>query len=827
MALPFVPAPEMDPRLNAITISTHNVNGFNHSQKFLHSLCDQVPDAIRAIQEHWLAPPYKKQKGVNRLRTLHPAFDGFGNSGMQKDVEEKVRLGRGKGGTGFLYNKKYASSIKQLVQYKHERVSALKLSGIEGDVVLINSYLPYYKTNDLANYIAKYQETVSYIDNIIAENRDCSFVLLLDMNCNLYNRDHPYSKLLLDLMEKYSLISTFDLIPNFDSSASYTRCNVKSNSYTLIDGILISNSLSNLVSDVRISHYGDNVSDHSPVEMTLNFTLVENTITRKKVDPCIMWNKLSSSSIEQFRQKMSQKLDEINFPSLQLLHGQTCCDNASHRDAIESYYRDIVSAVSYADGFLPRVTPGTQKTYWSDELNNLKRKSIDCCRFWKANGMPKSGPIFDCKQKCSYDYKLAIRIAKKQSSSVTNNRLHDHLVDRDTNSFWKVWRNEVRADNSLVNRVDGVTDEKQIADAFAVHFKGVYSGSDSSAHCSLKQEFDAKFADYLTHHANENIGNYYFSWADMKNVVSKLKMGKSSAGFIKPEHVFFGSEKLLIHLLLLFNSMLQHGYVVEEFLEGTITPVVKDTQGDLCDSKNYRGITIGPLFSKMFEIALDEKISPLLNSDALQFGFKEKTSTSHALYVLKSTVNHFTENRSNVYTAFLDCTKAFDRISHHGLFMKLIDRNVPLVYLIIIMFWHLGMSCRVKWADPFSDVFPVPLGTKQGGIMSPRHAIYINDLIVALRKSGIGCHLVKLFVACILFADDLALMAPSRSALQSLINICHDYCSKYCLSFNTKKSKIMVFGNVSETIKPFEQVGSLIDLVEEWKYLGTTTDVRQ
>ena len=536
-----------------------------------------------------------------------------------------------------------------------------------------------------------------------------------------------------------------------------------------------------------------------------------------------MWNKLSSSSIEQFRHEMSQKLDEINFPSLQLLHGQTCCDNASHRDAIESYYRDIVSAVSYADGFLPRVTPGTQKTYWSDELNNLKRKSIDCCRFWKANGMPKSGPIFDCKQKCSYDYKLAIRIAKKQSSSVTNNRLHDHLVDRDTNSFWKVWRNEVRADNSLVNRVDGVTDEKQIADAFAVHFKGVYSGSDSSAHCSLKQEFDAKFADYLTHHANENIGNYYFSWADMKNVVSKLKMGKSSAGFIKPEHVFFGSEKLLIHLLLLFNSMLQHGYVVEEFLEGTITPVVKDTQGDLCDSKNYRGITIGPLFSKMFEIALDEKISPLLNSDALQFGFKEKTSTSHALYVLKSTVNHFTENRSNVYTAFLDCTKAFDRISHHGLFMKLIDRNVPLVYLIIIMFWHLGMSCRVKWADSFSDVFPVPLGTKQGGIMSPRFfALYINDLIVALRKSGIGCHLVKLFVACILFADDLALMAPSRSALQSLINICHDYCSKYCLSFNTNKSKIMVFGNVSETIKPLELDGSLIDFVSEWKYLGTT-----
>lgn len=88
---------------STITISTHNVNGFNHSKEFLYNLCDSFPNAIRGIQEHWLAPAYKKQLGLNRLRLLHPDFDGFGNSAMSKELSSKVRTGRPFGGTGFLY----------------------------------------------------------------------------------------------------------------------------------------------------------------------------------------------------------------------------------------------------------------------------------------------------------------------------------------------------------------------------------------------------------------------------------------------------------------------------------------------------------------------------------------------------------------------------------------------------------------------------------------------------------------------------------------------------------------------------------------------------
>ena len=148
------------------TISSHNVNGFNRSREFLFGLCESCPISIRAIQEHWLAPPYKKIQGVNRLRSLHPSFDGFGNSAMEKEVNSKIRSGRPYGGTGFLYSKQYSNSIKPLVTYKHERVSAMKLCCNDMEIVLVNAYLPFFNTRDLQSHRVLYADTLAYIETI-------------------------------------------------------------------------------------------------------------------------------------------------------------------------------------------------------------------------------------------------------------------------------------------------------------------------------------------------------------------------------------------------------------------------------------------------------------------------------------------------------------------------------------------------------------------------------------------------------------------------------------------------------------------------------------
>ena len=315
----------------------------------------------------------------------------------------------------------------------------------------------------------------------------------------------------------------------------------------------------------------------------------------------------------------------------------------------------------------------------------------------------------------------------------------------------------------------------------------------------------------------------------MLDIALNIRAGKSTAGLLRPEHFLFGSPDLLRHLQILFNGMLQHSYVPTAFLNGTITPIVKDFQGDVgntANTANYCGITLSCLPAKLFEFLIQKKTSHLLGTDELQFGFKGKTSTSHAIFTLQAVVDHFNKRGSKVYVAFLDCSKAFDRISHHGLFSKLIERQIPLCILMCLIYWYSNMSCSVQWGTKTSRSFHIPLGVKQGGINSPEFfSCYFDGLSKLLSSKKIGCHMYKLFLAIILFADDICLLAPTCSALEKLIEMSAKYCTNLGLTFNAKKSKVMVFSKSKvdfSSLRPIRLGSSSIEYVSSIRYLGVS-----
>ena len=81
------------------------------------------------------------------------------------------------------------------------------------------------------------------------------------------------------------------------------------------------------------------------------------------------------------------------------------------------------------------------------------------------------------------------------------------------------------------------------------------------------------------------------------------------------------------------------------------------------------------------------------------------------------------------------------------------------------------------------------------------------------------------FLAMILFADDILLMAPSRSALQRLINLCAQYCNSMGLTFNPRKSKVLVFSKTkvsSDALKCITLNNSSIEYTNSIKYLGVS-----
>ena len=66
----------------------------------------------------------------------------------------------------------------------------------------------------------------------------------------------------------------------------------------------------------------------------------------------------------------------------------------------------------------------------------------------------------------------------------------------------------------------------------------------------------------------------------------------------------------------------------------TITPIVKFNQASL-NSNNYRGIALSSIISKVMDIIILKSQQKELATSNLQFGFTEKTSTTHCMFVVE------------------------------------------------------------------------------------------------------------------------------------------------------------------------------------------------
>ena len=56
-----------------------------------------------------------------------------------------------------------------------------------------------------------------------------------------------------------------------------------------------------------------------------------------------------------------------------------------------------------------------------------------------------------------------------------------------------------------------------------------------------------------------------------------------------------------------------------------------------------------------------------------------------------------------------------------------------------------------------------------------------------------------------------------------MLLICQEFCSEFCLHFNPKKSKALLFGNFRNiTVAPLNLNGQQIEYTNQWDYLGTT-----
>ena len=138
---------------------------------------------------------------------------------------------------------------------------------------------------------------------------------------------------------------------------------------------------------------------------------------------------------------------------------------------------------------------------------------------------------------------------------------------------------------------------------------------------------------------------------DVAKCIGNLKHHKAVyLDSISSEHLIFGGPQLVVHLALLFNSMIYHSFVPSDFCNGVIIPLLKSKHGDATDINMYRGITLSPAISKLFESALLCLYDEFITSDPLQFGFKKKSSCTHVLFTVNESIKYITKEDQK-YTA--------------------------------------------------------------------------------------------------------------------------------------------------------------------------------
>ena len=169
-------------------------------------------------------------------------------------------------------------------------------------------------------------------------------------------------------------------------------------------------------------------------------------------------------------------------------------------------------------------------------------------------------------------------------------------------------------------------------------------------------------------------------------------------------------------------------------------PKINDCRSKSMTCDDFRGIAISSILSKVFERSILERFESYFSTSDNQFGFKKELSCSHAIFTVNKIVGHFISGGSTANICAIDLSKAFDKVDHHVLLMKLMKRHLPNELLDTLDYCMLNTCCTcAKWFDAFSDFFKINIGVRQGSVLSPfLFAVYhIIDDMKNLHSCGV------------------------------------------------------------------------------------------
>ena len=284
------------------------------------------------------------------------------------------------------------------------------------------------------------------------------------------------------------------------------------------------------------------------------------------------------------------------------------------------------------------------------------------------------------------------------------------------------------------------------------------------------------------------------------------------------------AEELSPSLALIFSASLQQGKLPQDWKKALITPIFK--KGDQTNPTNYRPVSLTSICCKLLQHIIHSNVMSHLNAHNIisdnQYGFCKRRS---AELQLTRTVHDFAytlNERKQTDAILLDFYKAFDKVPHHHLKLKLEYytygvRNQTLKWLSSFLEER---TQHVVYCGYISYSANVISGVPQGTVLGPLlFLIYINDLPECVSSM------------CSLFADDCLVYRRIESErdikiLQNDLTNLELWVRKWLMTFNTEKCEAIQLSLKPAIPNSYTLYGEHLKGVTEAKYLGVTIDCK-